>query len=304
MSFPVVLTVPLFLLWKVLFPVAILVILGLKHWSPPSSPALSAAFSVFQTLGMRCVSAAAHGAFLGGTQQWRAFKEAEECFGSPSLPHIHPAGSWWVPTFHSHASFLPGDEMCMEVSVRVQLTVLLRPAVLLLHFPVHCLVTNAGFILVKWKRCRFVIFNIILTRNSAAALMLSEWALIDVFARFSVESLLISLEIDVMWTGIITETIASHSANASVIWISFIRHQGRTDALMRFAENEGRKLLCKATVEWRGLNVYSSQKLCEMGWKCWFVVVSVSSLIYSHGDILIYEPKFSLPSHLSKWSTL
>lgn len=71
--------------------------------------------------------------------------------------------------------------MCMEVSVRVQLTVPLRPAVLLLYFPVHCLVTNAAFILVKRKQCRFVIFNIILTRNSAAVLMLSEWALIDVF---------------------------------------------------------------------------------------------------------------------------
>lgn len=130
---------------------------------------------------MRCMSAAAHRAFLRGKQQWRAFKEAEECFGSPFLPYIHPAGSWWVPTFHSHASFLPGDEMCMEVSVRVQLTVPLRPAVLLLYFPVHCLVTNAGFILVKWKWCRFVIFNIIFTHNSAAVLMLSEWALIDVF---------------------------------------------------------------------------------------------------------------------------
>lgn len=127
MSLPVVLTAPLFLLWKVLFPVAILVILRLKHWSPPSSAAVSAAFSVFQTPGMRRVSAAAHGAFLRGKQQWRAFKEAGECFGSPFLPHIHPAGSWWVPTFHSHASFLPGDEMCVEVSVRVQLTVPLRP---------------------------------------------------------------------------------------------------------------------------------------------------------------------------------
>lgn len=302
MSFPLVLTAPLFLLWKVLFSVAIIVILGLKHWSHPSSAALSAAFSVFQTLGMCCMSAAAHGAALRGKQQWRAFKEAEECFGSPFLPPIHPAGSWWVPTFHSHASFLPGDEMCMEVSVRVQLTVPLRPALLLLYFPAHCLVTNAGFILVKWKRCRFVIFNIILTLNSAAVLMLSEWAPIDVFARFSVESLLISLEIDVIWTGIIRETIASHSANASVIWISFIRHQGRTDARMRLAENAGRNLLCKATVECRGLNVYASQKLFEIGGKCWFEVVC--ALIYSHGDILIYEPKFSLPSHLSKWSTL
>lgn len=35
---------------------------------------------------------------------------------------MHPAGSWWVATFHSHASFLPRDEMCMEVSVRIQLT--------------------------------------------------------------------------------------------------------------------------------------------------------------------------------------
>lgn len=34
------------------------------------------------------MSAAAHRVFLGGKQQRRAFKEAEECFGSPFLPYI------------------------------------------------------------------------------------------------------------------------------------------------------------------------------------------------------------------------
>lgn len=258
---------------------------------------------------MHRMSAAAHRAFLRGKQQWCAFKEAEECFGSPFLPYIHAAGSWWVATFHSHASFLPGDEMCMEVSVSVQLTAPPRLAVLLLYFPVHCLMTNAGFILVKWKGCSFIIFNTIFTCNSAAVLILSERAPIDGFMSpvISAENLLISLEIDVMWTGIITETIAAHSANASVMWISLIRHLGKTDAVMWFAEHEGRKLLCKAAAECQMLNVFSLNpimKALQTRWKCWFAVVSVRTLIYSHSDILIYEPKFSLPSHLSKWSTL
>lgn len=132
---------------------------------------------------MHCVPAAAPwGFFLRGEQQWRAFKEAEECFGSPFLPYVHAAGSWWAATFHSHASFLPGDDVCMEVSVSEGLTAPLRPAVLLPYFPAHCLVTNAGFILVKWKGCSFIISNTIFASNSAAVLLTpSERALIDGF---------------------------------------------------------------------------------------------------------------------------
>lgn len=47
-------------------------------------------------------------------------------------------------------------------------TAALRLAVLLLYSPAHCLVTNAGFILVKWKGCSFIIFNTIFMCNSVA----------------------------------------------------------------------------------------------------------------------------------------
>lgn len=186
------------------------------------------AFSVFPALKTHRTSAAAHRAFLWEeSSNGVHLKRHEECFGSPSLPYIPPAGSWWVATFHSHASFLPGDEMCMEVSVRVQLTAPPRPAPPRLCFPVHCLVTNAGFILVKCKRRGFIIFQSIFTCNGRtdAVWMGSDWCL-HASSDFPAEILLISVEIDGMCAGIITETTASRSANASAIWIRFIRHSG------------------------------------------------------------------------------
>lgn len=73
--------------------------------------------------------------------------------------------------------------MCMEVSVSAGLTAPPRLAVPRPHFPAHCLVTNAGFILVKVKKGAALLFPTPSSPATARAVLLtrSERALIDGF---------------------------------------------------------------------------------------------------------------------------
>lgn len=127
----------------------------------------------------RCtmVSHATQWAFLKRRQRCCTLKEEEECF--------------WVtfPTVLSHASCR------LMMSCYVPLSCLLSPErwnvyggicqnttnrapVLVQYLPVHCLVTNSGFILPKWGRCRIIsstLFSYTLTWAYSG-----EWIMTDV----------------------------------------------------------------------------------------------------------------------------